>query len=87
MEMKKNVGFLAIVATVLMTACTYQKNNRIEQKDVNAGNDYVYGHPDSMARQRKVQYTPNSENEVRAMEIQEILYGGTANEADSVAAL
>ena len=74
-EMKKNIGFLAIATTVMMTACTYQKNNRIEQKDVNAGNDYVYAHPDSMARQRKVQYTANSENEVRAMEIQEKLYG------------
>lgn len=79
--MKKNIGFLAIVATVLMTACTYQKTNRIEQKDVNAGNDYVYGHPDSMARQRKVQYTANSENEVRAMEIQEKLYGDSGKEA------
>lgn len=79
-EMKKNLGFLAIAATVLMTACTYQKNNRIDQNDVNAGNDYVYAHPDSMARQRKVQYTANSENEVRAMEIQEKLYGTTAEE-------
>jgi len=78
--MKKNVGLLAIAATMLATACTYQKNNRIEQKDVNAGNDYVYANPDSMARQRKVQYTPNSENEVRAMEIQEKLYGKKAEE-------
>lgn len=69
------------MATVLMTACSYQKNNRIDQKDVNEGNPYVYGHPDSMARQRKVQYTPNSENEVRAMEIQEILHGSA--EADA----
>lgn len=79
--MKKSVGFLAIVATVLMTACSYQKNNRIGQKDVNEGNAYVYGHPDSTARQRKVQYTPNSENEVRAMEIQEILHGSDADAA------
>ncbi len=78
--MKKSVGFLAIAVTVLMSACTYQKNNRYEQKDVNAGNDYVYAHPDSMARQRKVQYTANSENEVRAMEIQEKLYGSTGEE-------
>jgi hypothetical protein len=72
--MKKNVGFLAIAFTLLLTACTYQKNNRIDQKDVNEGNDRVYAHPDSTARQRKVQYAPDSENEVRAMEIQEILY-------------
>ncbi|ADQ17701.1 hypothetical protein [Leadbetterella byssophila] len=72
--MKKNVGFLALALTLLVSACTYQKNNRIDQKDVNEGNDYVYGHPDSTARQRKVQYTPDSENEVRAMEIQEKLY-------------
>ena len=75
--MKKTTGLLAVAATVLMTACTYQKNNTIDQKDVNAGNDYVYAHPDSTARQRKVQYPVNSENEVRAMEIQEKLYGST----------
>lgn len=82
--MKKNIGILAIAATVLMTACTYQKNNTIKQKDVNAGNDFVYANPDSMARQRKVQYTPNSENEVRAMEIQEILYGTTGFNGSNV---
>lgn len=84
--MKKNIGFLAIVASVLMTACTYQKNNTIDQKDVNAGNDFVYGNPDSMARQRKVQYTANSENEVRAMEIQEKLYGTTGTNGSNVVA-
>lgn len=77
--MKRNIGFLAIAATLLMTACTYQKNNRIDQKDVNAGNPYVYGVPGEEARQRKMQYTPNPENEVRAMEIQEMLYGNTSS--------
>lgn len=82
--MKKTTGLLAVAATVLMTACTYQKNNTIDQKDVNAGNDYVYAHPDSMARQRKVQYPVNSENEVRAMEIQEKLYGTTGFNGSNV---
>lgn len=82
--MKKTTGLLAVAATVLMTACTYQKNNTIDQKDVNAGNNYVYAHPDSMARQRKVQYPVNSENEVRAMEIQEKLYGTTGFNGSNV---
>ena len=82
--MKKTTGLLAVAATVLMTACTYQKNNTIDQKDVNAGNDYVYAHPDSIARQRKVQYPVNSENEVRAMEIQEKLYGTTGFNGSNV---
>ena len=82
--MKKTTGLLAVAATVLMTACTYQKNNTIDQKDLNAGNDYVYAHPDSMARQRKVQYPVNSENEVRAMEIQEKLYGTTGFNGSNV---
>lgn len=82
--MKKTTGLLAVAATVLMTACTYQKNNTIDQKDVNSGNDYVYAHPDSMARQRKVQYPVNSENEVRAMEIQEKLYGTTGFNGSNV---
>jgi outer membrane lipopolysaccharide assembly protein LptE/RlpB len=82
--MKKTTGLLAIAATALLTACTYQENNTIDQKDVNAGNDYVYAHPDSMARQRKVQYPVNSENEVRAMEIQEKLYGSTGLNGSNV---
>ena len=75
------MGFLVIVATLLVTSCTYQNNNTIDQKDLNAGSEYVYGlGPDSMARQRKVQYEPVSENEVRAMEIQDVLYGETGND-------
>ncbi len=82
--MKKNIALLAVAATMLLSACTYQKNNTIEQKDVNAGNDFVYAHPDSTARQRKVQYTANSENEIRAMEIQEKLYGTTGFNGSNV---
>lgn len=82
--MKKKIGFLAIVATVLVTSCTYQKNNRIEQKDVNAGSEYVYGlGPDSMARQRKLQYEPKTENAVRAAAIQETLYGKNGNDGSN----
>lgn len=75
--MRKHFGAILVLTLLGLTACTYQKTNKIEQDDVNAGNDFVYGHPDSTARQRKVQYTPNPENEVRAMEIQEKLYGAS----------
>ncbi len=75
--MKKNsaIIFLALV-TFGMASCTYQKNNHIEQKDVREGSEWVYGvHPDSTARQLKVQYTANPELEVRANAIREKLYG------------
>lgn len=83
-KMKKSLGFIAIAVTVLTTACTYQNNNRYKQKDLNAGNDYVYANPDSMARQRKLQYEAKSENAVRAMEIQEKLYGTTGKNGSNI---
>lgn len=74
--MKKNLGLLVIAAAVFVTSCTYQKNNRIDQKDLDAGSEYVYGNgPDSMARQRKVQYTANPENDAKVNKIRSILYG------------
>ena len=44
---------LPIIALAFMaTACDYQKNNTIKQKDLNEGEVYVYGvHPDSAAVQ------------------------------------
>lgn len=83
--MKKSLGLLAFAFTILVTGCTYQTTNRYEQKDVNAGNDYVYAHPDSMARQRKFEYEPNSENELRAMEIEDKLFGSTGKNGSNIA--
>ena len=71
-----SVLLLAVVAASL-ASCTYQTSNRIEQKDVNKGSEWVYGvHPDSSARQLKNKYTANPENETRAAAIKEKLYGG-----------
>ena len=52
----KNI--LPIAALALMaTACDYQKNNTIKQKDLHKGDEYVYGvHPDSAAVQSKLKY-------------------------------
>ena len=71
-------NLLPIVAIALVaTACDYQKNNRIKQKDVQAGNEYVYGvHPDSAAAQTKNTYTAKPELEVRANAIREKLFQG-----------
>lgn len=71
-------NLLPIVAlTFVATACDYQKNNRIKQKDVQAGNEYVYGvHPDSAAAQTKNTYTAKPELEVRANAIREKLFQG-----------
>lgn len=84
-KMKKSLGILAAAVTILVTGCTYQTTNRYDQKDVNAGNDYVYAHPDSMARQRKMQYEPNSDNELRVMEIEDVLFGSTGKDGSNIA--
>ncbi|WP_395767679.1 hypothetical protein [Aquirufa sp.] len=71
-------NLLPIVAIALVaSACDYQKYNRIKQKDVHAGNEYVYGvHPDSAAVQSKNTYTAKPELEVRANAIREKLFQG-----------
>ncbi len=72
--MKKNIVFL--FSLLAMASCTYQNNNSIEQKDVNEGDEYVYGlGPDSSARQLKTIYTAKPELEARTAAIKEILYG------------
>ncbi|MBK6976055.1 MAG: hypothetical protein IPH28_02155 [Cytophagaceae bacterium] len=77
--MKKKPGIILLFAVVaIMTSCSYQKTNRIEQDDVNEGSEYVYGvHPDSMARQLSVTYEAKPELEARTAEIKEILYPST----------
>ncbi len=71
-------NLLPIVAIALAaTACDYQKNNRIKQKDVRAGDEHVYGvHPDSAAAQTKNTYTAKPELEVRTNAIREKLFQG-----------
>lgn len=78
--MKKSI-FIFSVFALSLNACTYQKNNRIEQADVNEGNEYVYGvHPDSAARQLKNVYTAKPELAARTKAIQEKFYGPAAEE-------
>lgn len=73
MKLKSILPILAIA--LVATACDYQKNNRIKQKDVREGNEYVYGvHPDSAAAQSKIKYTAKPELEVRANAIREKLF-------------
>jgi len=71
-------NLLPIVALAFVaTACDYQKNNRIKQKDVRAGDEHVYGvHPDSAAAQTKNTYTAKPELEVRTNAIREKLFQG-----------
>jgi hypothetical protein len=78
--MKKKLGIILLFAVVaLMASCSYQKNNRIEQDDLNEGSEYVYGvHPDSMARQLSVTYEAKPELEERTAKIKEILYPSAA---------
>lgn len=74
--MKKISVLLFVAATAFLSSCDYQKQNRIEQKDVNEGNEYVYGvHPDSVARQLNNKYTAKPELEARTNAIREKLFG------------
>jgi hypothetical protein len=71
---------LSLIALLGISAglgsCTYQKNNTIEQDDVNEGNEYVYGvHKDSTAKQLKQSYTAKPELADRTAKIKEIMYG------------
>lgn len=76
---RKNILAIAAIA-LLATACDYQKNNTIKQKDFNEDDKYVYGvHPDSAARQTKNKYTAKPENEVRANKIREKLFNDSTN--------
>lgn len=77
----KKYSFLILGAVSMLNACTYQKNNNIEQDDVNADNQYVYGvHPDSAAAQLKNKYTAKPELAGRADAIREKFYGPPATE-------
>ncbi|MEY2793484.1 MAG: hypothetical protein RJA76_1476 [Bacteroidota bacterium] len=73
MKLKSLLPVLAIA--LVATACDYQKNNRIKQKDIREGDEYVYGiHPDSAAAQSKIKYTAKPELEVRTNAIREKLF-------------
>jgi hypothetical protein len=73
MKLKSLLPVLAIA--LVATACDYQKNNRIKQKDVREGSEYVYGvHPDSAAAQSKIKYAAKPELEVRTNAIREKLF-------------
>jgi hypothetical protein len=77
----KKYGFLILASVSLLNACTYQKNNTIEQDDVNGENAYVYGvHKDSAAAQLKKVYAAKPELADRTAAIREKLYGPAATE-------
>lgn len=78
MKFYKVFAFVACVA--LLSSCDYQKYNHKEQKDPNAGNQYVYGvSPDSLPRQMANKYTANPEIEPRVNAIREKLYSGATS--------
>lgn len=78
MKISKVIAFVACVA--LLSSCNYQKDNRIEQKDVNAKSTYVYGvSPDSLPKQMANKYTAQPELETRVNAIREKLYSGATS--------
>jgi len=78
MKFNKIVAFVAGLA--LLSSCDYQKYNHIEQKDLNTGNELVYGvSPDSLPRQMSLKYEAKPELETRVNAIREKLYGGTTS--------
>lgn len=86
--MKRNfLKISALLLVVSLTSCKYQKNNTIDQPDLRAGDEYVYGvHPDSAARQSKIKYTAKPELEQRTNAIREKLFGGATPETTAPAA-
>ncbi len=80
--MKRNfLKISALLLVVSLGSCKYQKNNTIDQPDVRAGDEYIYGvHPDSAARQTKNKYTAKPELEQRTNAIREKLFGGATPE-------
>jgi hypothetical protein len=77
----KKYSFLLIAAVSLLNACTYQKNNNIDQDDLNAENAVIYGvSKDSAAAQLKNVYTAKPELAERTATIREKLYGPAATE-------
>ncbi|QRR02804.1 hypothetical protein [Dyadobacter sandarakinus] len=78
MKFNKIVAFVAGVA--LLSSCEYQKYNNKEQKDVNQGNEYVYGvSPDSLPRQMANKYPAKPELDERVNNIRAKLFSGTTN--------
>ncbi|MCE7067615.1 hypothetical protein [Dyadobacter sp. CY326] len=78
MKFYKIVAFVAGLA--LLSSCEYQKYNRIEQKDLNVGNEVVYGvSPDSLPRQMSYKYDAKPELETRVNDIRAKLYSGTTS--------
>lgn len=78
MKVYKIFGIVAVMA--LLSSCDYQKYNKKESKDLNAGNEYVYGvSPDSLPRQLANKYEAQPELETRVNAIREKLYGGSTN--------
>ena len=83
--MKRNIAVLSTLLVLsLLSACTYQKNNKIEQSDYREDDKYVYGiHPDSAAAQSKNVYTPKPELEARTAAIREKMFGaGSINQGN-----
>lgn len=71
--MLKKLSFVFLLA--IAASCTYQKNNTIAQDDENLGNERVYGvHPDSTAKQLKVEYPSKPELGAKAVEIKDKWY-------------
>ncbi len=76
---RKNILAIASFA-LLATACDYQKNNTIKQRDLAEGDQYVYGvHPDSAARQTKNKYAAKPALELKANALRNKLFNDSTN--------
>ncbi len=73
--MKKILSFLVLAFVLSLSACQYQRNNTIDQKDFRAGDERIYGvSPDSSAYQLKNKYEVDPKMAAKADEIKTILY-------------
>ncbi|WP_109671904.1 hypothetical protein [Dyadobacter jejuensis] len=78
--MKVYKAFAFVAGMALLSSCDYQKYNKKVSKDLNAGNEYVYGvSPDSLPRQMANKYDAQPELDSRVNAIREKLYGGATS--------
>ena len=73
--MKRISVLLLFIVAVAATSCDYQKNNTIVQDVPNEGNERIYGvHPDSAARQLKLEYPEKPELQKTANDLRDKLF-------------
>ena len=76
-NLKKNWQTLVLVSFLVSTSACGSKYNSIDQKDPNAGSEYVYGNIDGPPIQANNNYPADADAAARAAKIREKMFGDT----------